>query len=87
MKVENKRRKNWRIVKTPTRNVIDLPILLGGLSVSQTPEQVGDNCVVDVDGFIIYSELFRKDWAVVAGTITLDNTSIVAAASCEECSA
>ncbi len=88
MKAVDKRKQNWRVVKTPTRQEGDLPSWVKGLQLSLDPELIDMSCVSDVDGFVIYSGLWRKDWNLVNSNVeTMDNITTVAKADCEECPA
>lgn len=82
-----KSKRNWRIVKTPTRSKVTLEALLTGLQLNVDPELILLTCVSGVDGMIVYSKLWRKDWAATLDvTQTCDNVVITAVASVPECS-
>lgn len=85
-KITNKQR-SWRVVKTPVREKGNIPILLGGLNTNLNPELIQQGFIANCDGMIIYSGLFRTDWAIANTNTTLvDNITITAAASIPECS-
>jgi cation diffusion facilitator CzcD-associated flavoprotein CzcO len=88
MKVVDKKQKNWRVVKKPTRITTTMVAFLKGLQTSVDPELIDVACVSDVDGFIIHSNLWRKDWSLVNSNVeVIDNITIVTVANTVECTA
>lgn len=83
-----KNTKSYRVVTTPTRTRINIPMLLHGLQVSDDPEIIDNTFLSSIDGMIYYSGLFRTDWESQSYTEVdpiVDNISTVAAASVPEC--
>jgi len=86
-KVDRKKR-SWRVVKTPTREQKTIPVLTKGLQLGEDPELTDLACVSVVDGFIVFSGLWRKDWALeLYASQVVDNVATTAAASIPECTA
>lgn len=81
-----KAKRNWRIVKTPTRVKVALETLLGGLQLNVDPELINRVCVAETSGMIVYSKLWKKDWLLTLdATQTCDNITETVIASVPEC--
>ena len=88
MKKVDRKKRSWRVVKTPTREQKTIPVLTKGLQLSEDPELTDLACVSVVDGFIVFSGLWRKDWALeLYSSQVVDNVATTAAASIPECAA
>ena len=88
MKKVDRKKRSWRVVRTPTREQKTIPVLTKGLQLSEDPELTDLACVSVVDGFIVFSGLWRKDWALeLYNSQVVDNVATTAAASIPECAA
>ena len=88
MKRVDRKKRSWRVVKTPTREQKPIPVLIKGLQLAEDPELIDLACVSVVDGFVVYSGLWRKDWAMVLSSgQVVDNIATTAAGSIPECAA
>lgn len=88
MKKVSKTKQHWRVVRTSRRESTTQPAFLKGLQLGDDPENIDVACVSDVDGFIIYSGLWRKDWSLINTNIgVVDNITTVTVANTVECSA
>ncbi len=86
MKKVDRKKRSWRVVRTPTREQKTIPVLTKGLQLSEDPELTDLACVSVVDGFIVYSNLWRKDWALgLYSSQLVDNIITTAAASVPVC--
>lgn len=81
-------KRNWRIIKTPTRQQIDLAPFMKGLQVTYEPETLDNAYLTIIDGMIYYSKLLRTDWETTAYTpVVVDNITTVLKANVPECAA
>ena len=88
MKRVDRKKRSWRVVKTPTREQKTIPVLTKGLQLNEDPELTELACVSVVDGFVVFSGLWRKDWAIsLYASQVVDNVATTAAASVPECAA
>lgn len=88
MKRVDRKKRSWRVVRTPTREQKTIPVLTKGLQLGEDPELTELACVSATDGFIVFSGLWRKDWALgLYASQVVDNVVTTAAASIPECSA
>lgn len=88
MKKVDRKKRSWRVVRTPTREQKTIPVLTKGLQLSEDPELTDLSCVSTVDGFTVYSGLFRKDWALgLYSSQLVDNIATTAASVLPECAA
>lgn len=87
MKQETPTKYGWRrIVKTPTRVEKDIGVLTKGLDFSKNPEKINDQGLAECDGFIAYSGVLKKDWAIIdSANVPCDNITQTAKASVDVC--
>lgn len=57
----------------PLRKGFDTELLIQGLYKTEAEEDIPEGGLCDVDGFIVYQGLLKKDWALVSYTATILN--------------
>jgi len=85
-----KHKKQYRVVTSPTRVQISIPMFMQGLQVVDDPEVIENTFLYSIDGMVYYSGLFRTDWSIPLYSEVepiVDNITTTAAASVPECAA